>query len=723
MEIMYFNKFLFRCPVFPFIFPEGESIKKIIKEAIYIASPDLYWAIQRTQGVPAHKANQNQVILAEISEQKYITRMSTRSTPFGLFAGCGIGEISDESSSILLEANSFVSKTRFDMDYITKLVYHITKEHKTQVRLQYLPNSSLYKTRNSYRYIEYKYEKEGKKYQIAEIEGNPIIDFILSICKSGLTKDRINELLRKEFTETKKENINEFITSLIENQVLVSAIEPTLTSGDYLQNILIELRNAGVQNEYTEMLYQLKKDISLIDKRNIGRDIELYSNIEKKLKRCNYQYDNKHIFQSDILINPVSANINKQIAETIKEAVIALTKLSPKIENLDISIFKDSFFKKYENQEIPLLEALDPDTGVGYSYHRPGEVDNSDFIDNIFKKENEYPNYTWNLTPFDLLLYKKYQQSLLLNEKEIVFTEEDIQELNHKETLVPLTFSCLAEVIDTGKNNDPTILIRSIGGYSAANLLSRFCHLDSSIHKFTAEITKKEEKLIDKSAIIAEILHLPENKTGNILLRPRLRNYEIPFLARETVKKEKVIPISDIFVSVPNGKKVILKSNRLNKEIIPRLTSAHNFSYKSLPLYNFLCSLQKQDHIPFYNFRWSHFLKDKIFLPRVTFKKTILQPATWNFTPKDLITNKDKSLDIPKFVSKYSLPSLVFLVEGDNKLFIDFNNQSSIKIFAKEIHNRNFILEEFLHTMHNGLINSGALTHHNEIIVSFYKSI
>lgn len=83
---------------------------------------------------------------------------------------------------------------------------------------------------------------------------------------------------------------------------------------------------------------------------------------------------------------------------------------------------------------------------------------------------------------------------------------------------------------------------------------------------------------------------------GNILFRPHIRDYEITYLIGSTLDDEHVIPASDLMVSV-KGRKVVLRSRRLQKEIIPRLTSAYNYKGNTTPLYRFLCDLQSQNRV------------------------------------------------------------------------------------------------------------------------------
>ena len=94
----------------------------------------------------------------------------------------------------------------------------------------------------------------------------------------------------------------------------------------------------------------------------------------------------------------------------------------------------------------------------------------------------------------------------------------------------------------------------------------------------TKNIAKKEEALY-KDYILAEITHLPEARIGNIVRRPTLREYEIPFLAQSVLSADYQISAEDLFISVKNNR-IVLRSGKLNKEVKPYLTNAHNYYNK-----------------------------------------------------------------------------------------------------------------------------------------------
>ena len=109
----------------------------------------------------------------------------------------------------------------------------------------------------------------------------------------------------------------------------------------------------------------------------------------------------------------------------------------------------------------------------------------------------------------------------------------------------------MVEIIEAPDEDerDSIIYLSSAGGSSAANLLGRFCHSDDSLFKYVKNITENEQNN-NKDIVFAEIVHLPESRTGNILLRPQLRAFEIPYLAKVSVPKENQIPLDDLYISV-----------------------------------------------------------------------------------------------------------------------------------------------------------------------------
>jgi hypothetical protein len=286
------------------------------------------------------------------------------------------------------------------------------------------------------------------------------------------------------------------------------------------------------------------------------------------------------------------------------------------------------------------------------------------------------------------------------------------------------TFSTISQIVSL--NGNKKIIINAFVGSSAGNLLGRFCHGDPEINEFINEIVHFETNN-NSDKIVAEIIHLPENRLGNILMRPSFRKHEIPYLSKSSKSNENQILLDDILISVRNNK-IALKSKNKNQEILPRLTTAHSYSNSSLPIYRFLCDMQFNEKRSFLNFDWGSLKDEFSFFPRVVYKDTILSTAKWKIETEKIkeimkISSEITLLEMVKEWSKTeNLPQYVYLVEGDNKLLLNLLNISMLNMFFSEIKNKKtFVLEEFLFENDFSCFDEKKEGYVNEFIFSFYN--
>ena len=267
---------------------------------------------------------------------------------------------------------------------------------------------------------------------------------------------------------------------------------------------------------------------------------------------------------------------------------------------------------------------------------------------------------------------------------------------------LPAQLYTMIKVIDmNGDDSKQTILVNSFAGPSAINLLARFGYLDKKINNFIKEVSNDEAKFYE-GKILAEISHLPEDRLGNIQMHPHYREFEISYLSNPYTLDPNIksLPVNDIMISVPNGQKIVLRSKKYDKEIVPRLSTAHNFS-NGLPIYYFLCAIQHHNSHGLH-FDWGQYFDTKPFLPRVTFENIILSPAKWRIYQVDLPKKNNSSFDVYyanliEWKNSKGIPNLVEIVEYDNKLLIDFSKKNMVKIFINHLEKKKFcILEEFL---------------------------
>lgn len=697
----------------------------ILSESIFIASPDLFSEITKwIKGCTAVKKEEEKLIFSLI---KYLSRMECRPTPFGLFAGCGVGKISKDTEVRLSHINNFTRHTRLDMNYLCALSKDLSRKIEIRRKLHYFPNNSLYQIGDKYRYVEYHYEKSKRIHHTVSIEKSSQIESILIKCRNGASYLEIVNCIKCE--DISFEDATHFLDDLIENQIIVSELEPSTTGPEQLYYILHILEIILGPSTITIDLSNISTLINTIDNNGIGNCFNSYEEIINIINKIGTNYDKKYLFQTDLVLKTTRNNLSRKIPEDVKKGVTFLNKLGINQDPVNLIKFREAFFERYEEREIPLSVALDTELGIGYATNDAYSGDLNPLIDDlrVVKKPNVSGfDIKWNLLQSFLL--KKYRNAIQSNLSEVNITDEEIDGvLNNSTDTLKLgnTFSALIEVVEADTKNDIyKILLKNVGGSTGAHLLGRFCHGDIEMLQLVNETISIENELAGDT-ILAEIVHLPESRTGNVLLRPVIRNFEIPYLARGSVEKDFQISIDDLFISLKSNQ-IVLRSKKLNKVIIPRLTNAHNFSFNALPVYQFLCDLQFQGNVGGLAFSWGSLANEHPFLPRVNYNNLILSPAQWHIIISDVKKLFEVNDDVKMSEAIYfwrkenKIPKQVMLADGDNDLFIDLENPLYLKMLWAIVKNRQFFkLEEFLYNPRKPLVTSPNGWHTNEIILIF----
>lgn len=677
------SNLIVRTPALPFR-PENISEAKLkeicaetwFQEAIYLASPDLYlMSLDWIAGKVFEKKKEQKLV---VSLCKYYSRMMSRCTPYGLFAACSVVEWGDENNVVF---NEKTRQTRFDMHFACALAQELIKNPIVKEQLTYYPNTSIYQIGDELRYIEYQYIDGKRMHQISAVTDSEYLQKVLQLSKNGATyTDLIHAIIDDEITT---EDAQPFINQLIASQILVHSLEPSITGDNFTKQIINILEKIDDKSiiKLTNDLKEIETLIERLDQNGFNQ-LSDYQEIKGKVKTLNITFEENKLFQTDLFNANLGREIDSNWQKDIEASLNILNRLTPKKERENLKNFAKRFSARYEEQEISLLQVLDAETGIGYLENSNHNA-LSPLIENLKLTDNQQDkNISWS--KIENFFFEKLKTVNEQKQFSIEINEEDLKDLPEADwSDLPPSLSVMFRVVESEKQCK-RILLENCGGSSSINLLGRFAHGNDEISAISKEIAEIEQNM-NPDIIFAEIIHLPESRTGNILLHPVFRKYEIPFLGKSSLPIENQILLQDLYISVKSGQ-IILRSKRLNKIVIPRLSNAHNYSYNALPVYQFLCDLQHQNLRTSFGFNWGVMANKFKFLPRITYENVILEPATWNLTKNDLALISN---DFPRFM---------LLVDGDNELLIDWQNPLSIGAFNDAIKNRDgFQLKEFLH--------------------------
>lgn len=701
-----------------------------VQEALLIASPALY---QRCLDWLAGKIKDGKdKTRLEHALFRYFLRMSTRATPFGLFAGCTLGKWGRGSKVVLSNIEDFERHSKLDRGVVGQLCSKFSLEEELWQHLKFFPNNSIYTQASKIRYIEQvRVFNHLKNHNISEVEANEFLNKIFETAQQGAYPKELAQSIVDE--DISYEEAIEFVKELIDNQLLMSELYPSATNPEYLKQLVrtfdkiekaIESPHPSITHTH-QQLKTLKQNLTKIDAKASQNNYETYQQVAQQLDEWNIAYDKKRSLFINLHKTAQDCQLNNKLAGSIRKGIEVLNRLSPYGEHYNLGQFKQAFLLRYERQEVPLLEALDIEAGLGYPVMDGLSGNVSGLVDDILTyPEQGNKQITWNQRQQFLL--DKYLHAIAHDEYEIYLEDEELQEFKLEWETMPDTLALLGRVVEKAEHkNDLERVYFNLVSCGATNLIARFTDLDPSFYDLAAEIAQKEQDL-QPNAILAEIVHLPFG-AENVVSRTAFRAYEIPFLSASSVEASHQVPVQDLYLSVRNNR-IILRSKRLNKEIIPRLSNAHAYFKNTLSVYHFLSDLQYQGERLGLGFSWGELSDHYKFLPRVCYRNLIFSRATWQFLKTELDDFYKKEGEelrqaIEAWRTKWRIPQYAVLAESDLELFIDFKNDFCIAAFLHGIRKLKTVkIVEFIQSTEQGTIeDQQQRSYTNEFLMAFTR--
>jgi thiopeptide-type bacteriocin biosynthesis protein len=649
-----------------------------VREAVFLASPELDAALERaTPGESGDKALRSLVA--------YFARMASRATPFGLFAGCSVGSLQRRTHLELGPRSGYGRHTRLDMDFLSALVSALETDPAVRQTLRYEPNSSLYRAGARLHYAEARLDASGRSYHLVALEETPELRATLEWARGGACLDELSAGLVDE--QVSSAEAGEFVEELVASQVLVSNLGPPVTGDEAVHGLIDRLARHDETCAVAACLAQVRDGLERVDQAGVGGSSrEEYAALRASLDPLPARAEPARLFQVDMLKTADGLSLGPAVTGELVRGLGILQRLADAGHGGTLQDFTERFVARYEGGEVPLVEALDEELGIGFRASAQAEPGGEPLLEGLDQPAQPPAADEWRIQ--DGLRLRLLQDAVRRGEHAIELAESDLDALAAPESPPPpppdalAVFARLAassaEAVDAG---DFRLWLQGVSGPSGAPLLGRFCHADPALHRQVLEHLRAEEAH-RPDAVFAEIVHLPEGRLGNILSRPVLRDYEIPFLGQSGAACDRQLPVTDLRVSV-RGRRVVLRSERLDREVVPRLSTAHNFGLRSLGLYRFLCALQHQDSNAALGWSWGP-LEQAPFLPRVTSGRLVLSRACWNLSAAELrplvtAQGATRFAAVQELRQARGLPRYVALADFDNELVVDLDNVLSIE--------------------------------------------
>ena len=656
-----------------------------IREALYLASPTLDEGIEHWLQNPESERGRG----VELVLVRYFQRMAHRCTPFGLFASHSFGRFRAESRLAIGAMQHDLRSTRFDHSYLDKIVGYYAKSAALRGTLVYRPNDSLYQAAGRLRYTEYVIGENGYRlYRLVAVTETPHLLATLEQARCGAG---IGQLAR-ELVEAEGVTLEEaeaFVHDLVDSQLLIPDFGPTLTGSDSIGELTGQLNASPDTSVAGGLLHDAVGRLRDIDRAGIGQSPERYREIGRNLESLPVPVDLSKLVQVDMFRPATDFHVGRNVVEEIEYCTGLLRRITPPAKHDSLEGFRDAFRTRYEGRWVPLMEVLDPETGIGFPIGGGSPADDAPLLkDFILDSPGKNKDSGWSSR--DVLLLRRLQEILSQGSREWRLDENDIKALDEgvRSSAIPDSAAVVTTLIApseqaVGRGDFQLLLRGGCYGPPGARLFGRFCNGDTELHEHVKEHMRAEERY-RPDALFAELVHLPQGRSGNVLLRPVLRGHEIAFLGRSGIDADHQIRVADLLVAVIDNR-VVLYSKRHGKEVIPTLTSALSLSM-TLGFSRFVGALLEQHTQKWLGWDWGK-LEHERFLPRVTCGRMILARAQWAADARELKPllesgDAERFRRVQAWRKERGLPRFSLLVDVDNELLVDLDNVLSIETFC-----------------------------------------
>lgn len=668
-----------------------------VREALLVASPSLVASLEVWRSKPGSKQGQQ----IERALVRYLSRMTSRPTPFGLCSGVSVGTLADRTELRLAPLDRITRAIALDGALAERLRDASSSSDALDPDLRLRVASTLFEHDGRLRYIEARAIAGRRRFELAEVESSPHIGWVLEEARDGRSARDLASLLCERDPEIEPDEALEFVAQLAEHQVLCPEEGLRVTGPSPLDGVLeeVERRPASTDPAQLVALREAREELRALEREPLGMPGERYQALGDSLHSLASSEPSGGALKID-LHRPLEVDaLDASVRDELIEAARMLARISDEPAD-PLSRFRARFRRRYQERWVPLLEALDPDVGIGFDLWGLTASLRTPLLDGLPFVARGTQGLQWRSRKHRWLV-ERLRERAVGSHEELVLSDRDLEGIALRdEPSLPPAYHLIASLLPPGLAGEPTLWLRSGGGPSGVNLLGRFCHGSPRLERGARQHLAREAER-HAPAVVAEVVHLPEARLLNVVGRPVLREYEIPVLGYSGAEPERRIEPSDLWVRLV-GDRVVLASRRLGREVIPRLTSAHNhWSARNVGIYSFLCALQGQGMSTAFGWDWGP-LAELRHLPRVRWRRVVLSPARWRLRPSELprsgSTASSRAAALERLRSRLGLPRFVLLLQQDQELLVDLDNPLSVDslLHAAETSEGDVALRELL---------------------------
>ena len=363
-------------PTNPYIFENGSLVPRDphIRRALAVGSADLLQGLERSARTPRKKSG------LEGKLRRYLIRMSTRPTPYGLFAGVAMVRWG-ETTDLTLADKPPRTRSRPDMEWLLNLVFGLEARAEVRRELRLFANSGLLLRAGRAFLAERAPSGQSETAQPVSLRTTGVVRRALLAARGPVPyPDLVAELLSATPGAT-REQVDELITQLWKQTVLLTDLRPPLTVEDPARYVADRLVDIPAAEDVRMQLEALLEAARAWDALPPEESAAAYRNLATQASLVKESVSSGSPIQTDMAHGLDGRHLAVAVGDEVARAGELLLKLTPLPRGLPhLESHRQAFVSRYgHDREVPLLELLDPDFGLGpptdHSHDASGGLD------------------------------------------------------------------------------------------------------------------------------------------------------------------------------------------------------------------------------------------------------------------------------------------------------------------------------------------------------------
>lgn len=652
----------------------------VIAQAIEVASPVL--ARRVCEVCAGQEQRVSQVRRAVVSVVRYVLRMTSRATPFGLFAGVAPVRFGAGSAVRYGEGHHVVA--RVDALWLAEVITRLETCAELRHRLPVVLNNLAF-VRDGRLVVGCQQQStRSSRMEPAEVSvrHSRAVETAVQAARSPIRVGELAGKLRAEFPATPESVIEGMLAGLVAARILLTSLHPPMTATDPLAHVVGELTAVGAE-EVPQAASLLQELHAIHDE--LSRHNRSPSPAVTREVRVSVSQRMAAIFPTE---RPLAVNLRVDCTVVLPHAVACeaeaaaavLTRLTPCPSGPAAwrEYHHVRFLERYGiGAVVPVSEILNAEAGLGF----PAGYRDS-------RLELPVPG----LSERDVRLLALAQNAAMSQSIEVILDEGAIADLMAEDfgAVQPqphteLSFRVHAPTPSALDRGEFTLAVVGVSR-AAGTTTGRFLDLLDSTDRDRMASVYAQLPTVNAGALPVQVSCPPlYPRTQNVTRAPAVLPHVVSLAEHHTGGG--LIPLDDLAVS-GDAQRLYLMSLSRGRPVEPVVFSAVELTNAAHPLLRFLCEISTARTAACGPFSWGAASRLP-FLPRVRYRRTILSPARWRLAGTDLPGRnapwRDWVASLQDWRHRVRVPDAVYLGADDRRIRLDLHEPAHLYLLRCEV--------------------------------------